>query len=109
MRKVIKRLTGEDGEGELCLQLQIFQILAIIDSALGKQILALANTPVESSEIVPNKEEETILEDPEKDKGKGKARATVVPNPRFLLEQVCRAKPGCFPKGGPATRALLLK
>lgn len=65
--------------------------------------------PFESSEIVPNKEEETILEDPEKDKGKGKARATVVPNPRFLLEQVCRAKPGCFPKGGPATRALLLK
>ena len=101
MGKVIKRLTGEDpisdGEGELCLQLQIFQILddcnngAIIDSALGfNQILeTLANipaVPLESSGIVPNKEEETILEDPEKDKGKARANS-VVPNRRSLLEQ----------------------
>lgn len=107
MRKVIKRFTGDedpiisDGEGELCLQLQIFQILddcnngATMVTALGfNQILkTLANVPavpfpLESSDIVPNKEE-TILEDPEKDKGKGKGKATksVVPNPRFLLEQ----------------------
>jgi len=107
MQKVIKRFTGDedpisDGEGELCLQLQIFQILdcnngATMATALGfNQILeTLANVPaipfpetnvpaipfppetnvpaipfpLESSEIVPNKEE-TILEDPEKDKGK---------------------------------------
>lgn len=69
-------------------------------TALGfNQILkTLANVPavpfpvidcesiLESSDIVPNKEE-TILEDPEKDKGKGKATNSVVPNPRFLLEQ----------------------